>query len=533
MTGSALCRVHPVISQSTAVYVVATGTTNPGGQVVGDGEFVNILVVMEPIEIGEPLIEGVTVVTGTAQAGETLVIRDLMDDGFPSPAGDTTVVEPDGTFSFAGLTPLAAGHVIVVEGYGQWDAAVVEGPGDAPIEIVPPEYGRLCHGDTVVRGTAEPAQTVTLAVTDTASLVYEDHVTVNALGAFLFQLPLPLQDGQEIAVTGYGESDLEIAGVCTDDPYISISPQCGNTSPLTITVNGYQWSTHVKDRRLDLYWDDVLTDTFLSQNQDFTVEIVVDATTITSDTHTVRAEVWWKDVTLESVAEAPFLSPCPAPNLVVTNLSLITGAPISTYQSLAFLVEVANTGVNPANNLFWVDLSSTVPMTGAWAAVSTLGVGETTLVTVPFESGFLATGPYPITATVDSMHQVTELLEDDNQFGGLEVTVTAEGTPPPLPPVPPIVGYLTGETWITLSGPAVPHGRALVEVREGDAFGALVASLYSGADGGFGPVALAPGSDYAILARVWMDGTLYTGTLGGVEVLESDTTTVIIVMHAL
>ena len=187
----------------------------------------------------------------------------------------------------------------------------------------------------------------------------------------------------------------------------------------------------------------------------------------------------------------------------------------------------------PANNLFWVDLSSTVPMTGAWAAVSTLAISETVPVTVPLDSGFTVTGSFAITATVDSQRQVMELFEDDNELGGLQVTVSAEGTPPAPPPVTSTLGYLSGETWITISGPAVPHGRVFVEVREGGESGALAASLYSDADAGFGPIALPPRSDYVIVARVWIDGTLYTGTLGGVGILESDTTTVIIIMHAL
>ena len=114
------------IYETTTNKVTASGT-DPAGNLVSDGESVIVNVELIPIDIHEPLIEGRTMVSGTAQAGETVQIRDLMSDTFPSPAKDSTTVAADRTFDFTGLPPLPAGHVIVVQGYGAYDSATVEG----------------------------------------------------------------------------------------------------------------------------------------------------------------------------------------------------------------------------------------------------------------------------------------------------------------------------------------------------------------------------------------------------------------------
>ncbi len=74
-----------------------------------------------PIVISKPLLAGQTVVTGTAEPGRLLLLRDIQT-GFQM----ETVVGPDGRFTFSLPTPLVAGHTIVVQGYGTQDVAVVQ-----------------------------------------------------------------------------------------------------------------------------------------------------------------------------------------------------------------------------------------------------------------------------------------------------------------------------------------------------------------------------------------------------------------------
>ncbi len=74
-----------------------------------------------PIVIHKPLLAGQTVVTGTAQPGQQLLLRNIQT-GFQM----WTTVGPDGRFTFNLPDPLVAGHTIVVQGYGSQDVAVVQ-----------------------------------------------------------------------------------------------------------------------------------------------------------------------------------------------------------------------------------------------------------------------------------------------------------------------------------------------------------------------------------------------------------------------
>ncbi|MGQ9710623.1 MAG: CARDB domain-containing protein, partial [Anaerolineae bacterium] len=74
-----------------------------------------------PIVIFKPLLAGQTVVTGTAEPGRQLLLRNIQT-GFQM----ETLVGADGRFTFSLQTPLVAGHTIVVQGYGTQDIAVVQ-----------------------------------------------------------------------------------------------------------------------------------------------------------------------------------------------------------------------------------------------------------------------------------------------------------------------------------------------------------------------------------------------------------------------
>jgi len=506
--------VSESINTTTTNNVVATGA-DPLGETVSDSESATVFVELHPIVIQEPLLEDDTVVNGTAEAGQTVSIRDLMDAAFPSLS---VVVQPGGTFEFAGLPPLVADHVIAVEGYGKWDSAVVAGDLD-PIVISEP----LCHGSGVISGTAEPEQTVTLAVVD---IGYQDSVTVAVDGQFTFNLPdtQPLQAGQTVRVSGYEKSVSATVQACTTSAYIVISPQCGPSGSMVITVQGYNWEYQNENDDVTIKWDGNDVGAFKADDQPSQWETQV--------TVNVTAEVQAVSAVNSKTPEvtASFVSPCPAPNLVVTDLSLITTSPISTYQPLDFSVTVANIGTRPVNNLFWMDIYSAKPApqtTGvAWAAVSSLDAGDSIPLTITLQSGSVTTGTYQIWALADSWNQVSELDEEDNDYGPIVVEVSEEGTPPPPPPTG--TGSIVGETWVSLSGIPVPHGRANVWCV--DEAGDVVASTASDDLGAYELLGLTPGT-YTVLSETWIDGALYSGTVADVEVVENETTVAIIIMY--
>ncbi len=500
--------------ETTTNNVVATGA-DPLGGAVSDSESATVFVELQSIVIQEPLLEDDTVVNGTADAGRTVSIRDLMDAAFPSLS---VAVQPDGTFEFVGLPPLVAGHVIAVEGYGKWDSAVVAGDLD-PIVISEP----LCHGSGAIGGTAEPEQTVTLAVVDTG---YQDRSTVAADGQFTFNLPdaQPLQAGQTVRVSGYEESDSAVVQACTTDAYIVISPQCGPSGSMVITVQGYNWEYQNKNDDVTIKWDGNNVGAFEADAQPSQWETQV-TVNVTAEVQAVSAaNSVIPDVT------ALFVSPCPAPNLVVTDLRLLTTGTISTYQPLDFSLTVANIGTRPVNNLFWMDIYSAEPTpqtTGvAWTAVSSLDAGDSIPLTITLQSGFATTGMHQIWALADSWNQVSELDEEDNDYGPIVVEVSEDGTPPPPPPTG--TGSIAGETWVSLSGIPVPHGRANVWCVDGA--GDVVASTASDDEGRYELLNLTPDT-YTVLSETWIDGALYSGIVADVEVVENETTVTIIIMY--
>jgi uncharacterized repeat protein (TIGR01451 family) len=509
------------IHETTTNGVTATGT-DPLGDTASDSESVTVLVVeeLDPIVIHEPLNEGDTGVMGTAHAGRTIYIRDLMSDTFPSLS---VVVQPDGAFDFTDLPPLVVGHVIVVEGYGQWDSAVVRGSGAFdPIVVQEP----LCHGSTTVNGTAEPGQIVTLVITDTG---YQDSTTADANGVFTFSLPesQPLQAGQAVGVNGYGESASAGVQACTTDAYITILPQCGPSGSMVITAKGYNWTYQNKNDDITIKWNGNAVGTVDAGAQPSTWEMQF-TVHVTTGAHEVSAV---NKKTPEVTTD--FLSPCPAPNLVITDLSLITTTEIiSTYQPLDFSVTVANVGDRPVNNLFWVDLYDAEPTpqaTGiAWAAVSGLGVGDSAALVITLQNGFEMTGTRQIWALADSWYQVSELNEGDNDYGPITVDVSEEGTPPPTPPVTTTVGSIAGETWVSLTGIPVPHGRTNVWCV--DEVGDVVASTVSDDEGRYELTDLAPGT-YTVIGETWIDSVRYAGTVANVEVVEGETSVAIVIMY--
>ena len=506
------------IYETTVNEVVATGTGPLGSTVSGvDRGIVIVAEELTPIVIQGPLHEGGTVITGTAHPGRIVYIRDMMSDGFPAPASDNTDTLADGTFEFTGLPPLVAGHVILVEAYGQWDSAVVYGDFD-PIVI-----NGLCHSNVVIDGTAQPGEKVMLSVVDTG---YQDATTVDAGGIFSFTLPAnqPLQAGQTVEVTGYGERALTVVEPCTTDAYIVISPQCGPVGSTVITLRGHNWEYRNKNDYITIEWDGTMAGIIEAgaQSPEWETEILVNVSAGLHDVGAANRDT--PQVT------ASFLSPCPAPNLVVSDLDLLVAEPLSTYQPLAFGVTVENVGPRPANSLFWVDLYSSSPTTRAmgiaWAAASGLGVGDSIRLTIPIQEGFEMTGTYPIWTLADSRYQLVETDEEDNDYGPVSVEISGEGEPP-LPP-PTGTGKIVGETWVSMTGIPVPHGRSYV--RCFDEAGRLVVSTTSDDAAKYEIANLLAGT-YTLIGETWIDGVRYSRTLDNVMVNDHGVIVRLIIMY--
>ena len=84
-----------------------------------------------------------------------------------------------------------------------------------------------------------------------------------------------------------------------------------------------------------------------------------------------------------------------------------------------------------------------------------------------------------------------------------------------------------GETWVSLTGTAQPHGRATVRVYLG---AALVAFTVSDNDGHYEVTDLAAGS-YSVIGETWINTVRYSGAYYNVVVTEPDATGLIIFMY--
>lgn len=485
-------------------------------------------VCFDPIRIFEPapgggLFTGQTVVTGTAEPETTVFIYDPQD---PSVTGNSNV-GLDGTFSFV-TPPLQAGHVVVVSGYSKWDSAPVGGASD-PITIDAP-----CHDDLEVSGTAEPNAIVNLSI---ASIGYQQGVRAGADGRYVFTLygGVTLVVNQELVVYGYGMGASATVGWCGTNPYITIGTWCGDPNPnMIILVSGENWVAS-GNHEVRLYWGSETTEKAivpLGNGEGSFANQPIQVNVPGPGQYTIRAELWKNNPT-GTTSQASFRSPCPRPNLQITDLTLATSEPISMYQEIAFDVTVLNAGQLPINSLFWTDIftraPSIAPDTGlAWGAASALDPGNSVVVRIALQSGFAATGTYQVWALTDSWGQVAEFDETDNIFGPLSVFVTVEDEPPPLPGG---TGTISGTTMIHGPTGPVPHGRANVWAYNIDTH-RVVASATSDADGLYGIVELPAGS-YLIMASTWMDGVYYFGIHFDTVYLEEGEveTSINVVMH--
>jgi len=374
-----------------------------------------------------------------------------------------------------------------------------EGPSPTPTDEPPPPTPTppliaidkpVNAGDTSVTGSAQPGQIVTLRVVQTGLQV---SVGVESNGQFTFSNLPPLQAGMTIIVQGYGQQDTAIVeGNATPTPtptpaptgaYITITPSCGPIGDQTITVNFYNWTPPPGGFYITIYFNEERRYNGQNKIDQSNFEQAFNASNIVVGVHTVRAEARsQKDGsgTEHHSYSVSFTSPCPVPDLVVSQLQLSTDPPLGTYERIDFDVQVTNQGGGDIASLFWVDLFANTdpdPYTYAsvdYVAINGLPAGASINFTMWVEAGFATTGDHTLTALVDTWNQILE-SDEDNNTASLDVTVTETNTaPPPTPIVPPGTGRISGLTYIDQSGP-----QSLVNVYIYDSEGRLVWSGFS------------------------------------------------------
>ena len=474
----------------------------------------------EPIDIFEPLQAcsgGGCSVGGTAQTNETVRIRDLhVNPDF----GQYTADVAGGGFQFTGLPELVAGHVIMVEGinlYPAWDAAVVEGALSA-IEIDTP----LCQAQSSVEGAAQPGREVRLALSGTS---YVDRTIVNGDGTFQFELPIgqPLQRGQLVQVSGYGKEASATVSECSvnSEAYITVLPHCGPVGVAQeVVVSGYNFFLQNKHDDVRVFWDDdeVPIHTYDTPNQapdTWQATISVDEAQTGEGLHQV-----WAESDNHSLVDAYYAAPCPAPNVQITGVGMLSTEPISPYQPVVFTATVENEGTAAVNTAFSLDVvDDSVGMEGGslgWTAISPpLDPGETRYAEIHVQEGFPVSGTYQVAAVADSQDDVLELDEQDNRGGPVEVIVTGEGIAPSDGLTG--TGVITGQTWILRNGTPSPWGRVRVQLFEEDQ---LLGWTISDSRGTYTirNVPIGDENRYDMVAQTWVDDAPYVASINGIKV---------------
>ncbi|MBN1642890.1 MAG: pilus assembly protein [Anaerolineae bacterium] len=374
----------------------------------------------DPIAIAEPLLEGGTIVTGTAHAGETVILTDLQDDSWSLSA----VVGDDGVFTFdvSSVLPtgLVADHVMVVRGYGRLDYATVEvvatptpapTPTPEPMDIrLEPVCGPAGDIELIVWGYDWPKTDVRIDHTfgtTTTTLIevrYYEHDTLWAIGA------LTITDALTGSHTIQSYSGNMIAGKWeAQDSEVLLVP-CPPEN---------------------VYPNLVVQSVTVSQTQPIsTGQLITFAVTLANVGTGDSSHVFWTDLYLDPTAP---ISP--------TSLSLPTG--------------------------------------DHDVAVGALDVGAARTFLLARPEGLSVSGTHTVSVIADTWHRIEETSELDNLSAPLTLSVVGPTTPPtPTPtPLPVGRGAISGSTWLYYGGALAPQGRVRISIYTQG--GELVAQGYS------------------------------------------------------
>ncbi|MFP4346093.1 MAG: CARDB domain-containing protein, partial [Anaerolineales bacterium] len=321
-------------------------------------------------------------------------------------------------------------------------------------------------------------------------------------------------------------------------PYLELDPDCTDEQIQTIYVRGYNWPLNNQVKKIAIYWDEVLQDSFKPSSGTFVYQMTVNG--VTEGVHTITAQtednqgnfVPEPDGAVDSVT---FLRPCsveptgptptPLPNalpdLVIPSLQVseyMTGE-LGTYETVRLQASVANQGVADVSSLFWVDLYLDPDLDRPlneqasvdYVAINGLAADSLIYFTmyVPGEN-LPAPGTYSVVAVADTWEQISESDETNNLSAPLTFTVTVqnpEPTPTPTPETPPgDPGAIEGRTYIYIEDQL--QSLSGVGIYVYDQEGRLMGSGFSDSSGLYQITDL-PAGDYTVVGIVRMGDVLY------------------------
>jgi hypothetical protein len=413
------------------------------------------------------------IVTGVAEPDQLITLRDIQN-----PALELSVtVNGDGTFQFDLPTPLVAGHVIAVQGYGSIDYAFVEGdvtPTPTPTPTSTPTPTPTPTGQYIdIVPACGPAGSTTI------TLVGHQWPTNKGYLAILW-------DGVEVGQVNPPQSDFSV--------------------DITVDVTGGFHTLTVETTKTGIQYSDSRT---------FEAPCPILPTPTPSQPNLVV-----ESLALENEGTVSTYDPLTF-TIGVRNIGAAAA------NSLFWVDLYADPAVEPPSPS---DLMAEAGV--AWAAVSSLAENEGMSLTLFYLAGFTDLGEHTTYALADTWEQILESDESDNVGGPLTVNVELEGSPPTPTPTPTpggsAPGAISGSTWLYINGDIVPQGRVSVYLYDGVE---LIAETLSDETGNYLLDSIPPGS-YTVIGETVIDSTPYNDIIPDVQVYSGETTEyVTLVLH--
>ncbi|MBN1876346.1 MAG: pilus assembly protein, partial [Anaerolineae bacterium] len=344
---------------------------------------------VQPIIIDEPVTEGETSITGTAEPGRAVTLR-IIQTGLQR----TVDVGTDGTFLYDGLPALVAGHTVIVQGYGSQDLAVVQGSGTGTPSPSPTPSTAFIVLDPSCTNDASTTITVYGYNWDSQAkdtYVYWDE-DANAKctlgspvnGAFSCVFETFVTEGMTHIVRAEGWKN-KVSMVCAAEATF-VRPCAGDPTPTPTPVS-----------RPDLKITGIQVTDAAPLGTYQTLHLAVG---VMNDSAIDVASLFWLDLYVDPVS----------------------GTPLSQQASVDYV------------------------------AINALSAGSTISLTMYVPDGFDATGDYTVQAMVDTWDQILETNEDNNVSALLPVQITVDNPVPTPTPTPAVIpgppGSIQGSTYL-------------------------------------------------------------------------------------
>lgn len=333
-------------------------------------------------------------------------------------------------------------------------------------------------------------------------------------------------------------SDEAKTNVSAGGSFITVSPICGEKGG-DVVVTGRNWLPSASGLTMDIIFEPS--------------ELGTDTTSLFSQTVTPVNGTWSESVTIPAGAIDDFHRlrvrhglvnvtarvqvPCPAPNLVSAQPTLIGTQPYTVSAPIQFNVVVTNIGNLAALSQFPVGLyvnPSPPPVTNsthisqsfrsAISMIGGLGAGQSRVLTFTLGTGLPYSGTHSIYSVADSdpapIGEITERYEIDNIGGPL--AVLAQGAPPPPTPTPPppaITATIYGRAYIFSGGVRLPQDNVEINLYDEAAGTSTYAgTAYTNSEGAYRFDNASAPSSYTVSGCVNIDGNDYYYSVSGVPV---------------